>query len=191
MEINRIGGDVIGVQVKADIVEGRMVYLSGSGATYDFGSRTDLPGALTPATAENAKRSRFIVTWAQDNRALPLYGTYPSLAINSMRGGWDQATNLPMTSQTIYTTYPGNQDGVTIPSGTLALAFGKGTYTIPSGAYVASADIRVVGAPVTVAYDAGNEGKLKYASAWDDSIVGTVEYYELASDKITVTLREF
>lgn len=185
MEINRLD-EVLGVIPTADIVEGRLGILVSHTFSYDFGSRSDLPGFRVPATAEEAKRARHIISWAVTNQEPPFYIPVPEVAW-SMRQGFSRATNLPF-SASVYMTYPGNQNGVTIPSGTPSLAFGEGTYTVPSGAYIYNASIVNPGALLIVANtaeDTTDAGKLKYQSTWDDRVVGYVEHYDSASGDLT------
>lgn len=191
MKINRFE-DVMGVIPQADIVEGRFVCIKPNVHSYDFGSREDLPGCTVPATAEEAKFARYCLTWAVDNGKPPYYKPVPHYDWSNRRGGWDQATNLPMTSTTVYTTYPGYQEGFTIPSGTPALAFGEGTYTVPSGCYIDNANIINVGARVEVANtaeDSSNAGKLKYVATMDERTIGFVRAYDSATGALTVEIR--
>jgi hypothetical protein len=192
MYINRFE-DVIGVITLTDIVEGRFVLLKENTVTsYDFGSRSDLPGVAVPATAEEAKRARYALTWTVTNGKPPYYQPMPSFEWSMRQGGWDQATNLPMTDTTIYTTYPGHQNGKTIPSGYLALAFAEGTYTIPSGGYIENVALHVAGAPCIVANtaeDTTDAGKIKYQSTMDERVVGYVERYNSTNGDLTVKVR--
>jgi len=187
MEINAFE-DVIGVIANADTVEGRFVVLTAHTFSIDFGSQTDLPGAKIPATAEEAKRAKYVLTWAVDNRPLPIIQSYPQLSY-ALRGGFDQAANTPFAN-TMYTTYPGNQDGLTIPSGVQALAFSNGTFTLPSGSFVYSADIIVPGASLIVANtadDGADAGKVTYTAT---EAVGVVfETYGYDSDKNELTVK--
>lgn len=191
MYINRFE-DVIGVQTLADIVEGRFVLLkSNTNASNDFGSNSDVPGVAVPATAEEAKRARFALTWVVSNGKPPFYQPNPSVDW-SLRQGFDKATNLPMTNTTIYTTYPGFQNGKVIPSGMLALAFGEGTYTIPSGGYIDDAALHSAGAPCVVANtaeDTTDAGKIKYQSTMDERVIGYVERYDKSNGDLTVKVR--
>ena len=151
MEINRFE-DVIGLVPQADTVEGRFVVLvaNAMGGTF-ININADLPGCKVPATAEEAKRAKFVLAWAVDNRESPLVN-YPSTAF-TMRGGFGTpgATQGPLTSLTMWLTHPGNQEGTTIPSGYKSLGYTEGTFTFPSGAYVDSADIKVPGAAIIIA----------------------------------------
>jgi len=192
MEINKIMGDVKPVVAVQAIVEGKMVLLTQNTiASYDFGSKVDLAGVKVPSTADEAKRARFMVAFPVTYMTPPIYATPPSFD-SAMRGGWDQAANLPFTSE-IQTTYPGYQKSKTIPSGSLARAFGAGTYTVYSGQFVASAGIIVPGALVQVEYAAGaDQGRLKVATTYDaDLVVGVVDAYDTAYCNLTVTLKEF
>ena len=186
MEINRFE-DVLGVVPTADVVEGRMVVLTSHSHTYDFGSNEDLAGAKVPATAEEAKRAKYIITWKVDNRPTPIFMPTPSYDW-ALREGWDQTDNAPFDT-TVHLTYPGNKEGLTIPSGTPSLAFTEGTFTVPSGAYISDANIVVPGAALIVADTAtdgaGNAGKLKYTASFAAGVIGVVERYDSATGRLT------
>lgn len=188
MEINDFK-DVLGVITTAAIVEGRFVCLTSHSESYDFGSRSDVAGAKVPATAEEAKRANFVLTWAVDNRETPIMSAIPSFTF-AERGGWDQDANAPF-SATVYLTHPGNQEGLTIPSGTLALAYTQGTFTLPSGSYVYSSSIILPGAALIVANtaeDTTDAGKLKYTASMAAGVVGRTERYDSATGKLTVRI---
>jgi hypothetical protein len=174
MEINKYT-DIIGVVACGDVVEGRMVILTSHSSSYDFGSRADLMGVRVPADDTEAGRAKYIVSWPVNNAQvtddIKMLVPMPSYDWSLRRGGWDQVGNVPFTSK-IY--YPGNQDGVTIPSGYLALAFDKGVFTVPSGAYVFAAGIMAAGAPLEVLNtddDGADAGKLAYASGGTIAVV--------------------
>jgi hypothetical protein len=191
MRINRFE-EVIGVMTQAQVVEGRFGYICRNMAdSYDYGSRSDLPGWAVPASADQAEQACFVITWAVDNRKPPLFVSHPDVQ-PSFRFGWDKDANLP-ASVTLYTTYPGYQDGVTIPSGTPALAYGLGTYTIPSGGYIENASLHFAGAFVTVANtaeDTTDAGKPKYAATNDDRVIGIVEHYDSSNGDLTIRIRK-
>ena len=186
MEINRFE-DVVGVVPVADTVEGRMVLLTSHTHSYDFGSKEDLAGAKVPATAEEAKRAKFIITWAVDNRPTPIYMPTPSFDF-ALREGWDQTDNVPFNTY-VHLTHPGNTDGQTIPSGMPSLAFTEGTFTVPSGAYISDANIIVPGAALIVADTAtdgaGEAGKLKYTASMAVGVIGFTERYDSTTGKLT------
>jgi len=191
MEINKVNGDIKGVVLTQDIVEGRFVCLTSHSFNADFGSQTDLPGVKLPTTADEAKRARFILTWAVDNRTPPYYNPQPAYAWSLRRGGFGGAANVPF-SATVWLTYPGYQDGVTIPSGTSALAFGAGTFTVPSGAYVYNASLQTPGAALAVSYSGAYAGMLEYTATWDASVVvAVVDEYNSSTGDLTVSTREF
>lgn len=146
MEINK-SSDILGVITTEDIVEGRMVLLTshpGYTTAQDLTGRlTDEPGVKLPDTAAEAAMARYVITWPVDNKTPPIvYWPYYTWAL---RQTLDRATNAPVTGRTIYLTYPGYQNAVTIPSGYLALAFGGGTFTVESGQYVYNALMQVPG----------------------------------------------
>lgn len=189
MEINQFD-DVLGVMPVADVVEGRFVVLTSHTFSSDFGSDTDLPGAKVPATAEEAKRATYCITWKVDNRPTPIYAV-PSMSF-AERGGWNQTANAPF-STTVYLTHPGNQEGLTIPSGVSALAYTEGTFTLPSGAYVYSSNIIVPGAAIVIADTAtdgaGSAGKPKYAASFVAGVIGETRQYDSTTGRLTIRVK--
>lgn len=190
MEINRFE-DVIGAVAQADVVEGRLVVLTTNvhGGTF-INVDADLPGAKVPATAEEAKRAKFVATWAVDNRETPIVD-YPKTAYD-FRGGFVNSTAGPLTGMTMWLTHPGNQEGKTIPSGYKMLLYTEGTFTFPSGAYVYSSDIVVPGAAIIVADTASDgapeAGKPKYTASMAAGVIGFTEDYDAATGKLTIRI---
>jgi hypothetical protein len=187
LEINKIGKEIIGVVPTADVVEGRFGLLVTHTWSADFGSKEDLPGWKVPATAEEAKRARFCITWAVDNRPFPLFQPVPAVAWSLRSGAWDQAQTHPF-SATMYLSDPAHKNDMTIPSGVPSLAFARGTYTFTTSDYIANASL-VAGAMVIVANtneDTTDAGKLKYQSTYDDRVVGVVRERDATTDYITV-----
>jgi len=184
MEINHYGDTILGVVASEDIVEGRMVLLTTNYFSRDFGSQTDLPAVKMPDTQAEAGRARYVVTFEQDNRPTPFFQPHPSMAF-ALRYGFDQAENAPF-STTVYLTHPGVQEGRTVPSGAGALAFGEGIYTVPSGAFVYSAELQVPGTPLaacdTASDSAGDAGKLHYSTT---EVVAEVVRYDNTNNKLT------
>jgi hypothetical protein len=153
MEINKYT-DITGVVTAQAIVEGRMVLLvdnaeGGNSVDYDFGSRVDLPGARLPLTQAEAAKAHYVITFAVDNSTPPLYQPYPAFTY-ALRGGFDQASNVPFTAD-VHMTPQSMRIGLTIPSGVPALAFGPGVFTVPSGAFIYSANMQVPGTWLEVA----------------------------------------
>lgn len=189
MEINDFS-DVLGVMPTEDIVEGRFVLFTSHGFSSDFGSDTDLPGVKLPDTAEEAKRAVYCLTWKVDNRPTPIYQV-PSMSF-AERGGWNQAANAPF-STTVYLTHPGNQEGLTIPSGVSALAYTEGIFTIPSGGYVNSNNITVPGAALIIADtnsdSAGDAGKPKYTATMAVGVIGEVVRHDSATGRLTIRVK--
>lgn len=176
----------------ANVVEGRFGVLTTHTFSNDYGSDADLPGFKVPATAEESKQARYVVTWPVDNRPYPAVLSYPSIAFSLRYGGFDQTANLPATL-TLYGTNPANQEGLTIPSGFKSLAFSEGIITLPSGCYINHASIVNPGAAVTVANTAvdtaGEAGKLKYSATYDaDTCIGRVQHYDTTTGRLTVIL---
>ena len=164
MEVNKYE-DIMGVVVTEDIVEGRMVVLTSHAFSHNYGSREDLPGVKLPANTTEAARARYCVAFPVDNTQPPIYQPYPAYTSN-MRYGFNEATNVPFTAD-VYMTAPSMLVGQTIPSGTLALAFGAGAViTVPSGAYVYTTTL-VPGAFLDVSDTTSHTtdtGKLRYSA---------------------------
>jgi len=169
VEINKFS-DIIGVVATQNIPEGRMVLLTTHSFSYDFGSKTDLAGAKLPATAAEAAKALYVSVFAQDNRSLPILQPMPSYLYN-LRNGWGVGSNnVPITGSTVYLTHPGNMTGQTIPSGQGMCAYGGGTFTVPSGAFIYSSTLVTPGAyliAANTADDGGvtNAGKLKFSAS--------------------------
>jgi hypothetical protein len=189
MELNKVNGDILGAVATEDITEGRMVLLTSHTFDHDFGSLTDLPGAKLPTTAAEASRARFIVTWPVDNRQAPYYTSMPSYAWSMRKGAFDQAANMPFNAS-VSLIYPGYKNGVVIPSGTSVLAYGAGTFTVPSGAYLYSASL-VPGASLSVSYSGADKGKLQYQATWDATVVGSVYSLDATTGSLTFTTKEY
>lgn len=190
MEINRFD-DVLGVKTQQAIVEGRFVSLCAqtiSGLYMNIDA--DLPGVRLPVDAEDARRAKFCVTFAVDNRETPIVD-YPNTSYD-FRGGWVNSTQGPLTGVTMWLTPPGNQEGQTIPSGYKALAFTEATVTLPSGHYVDSADIRVPGAAIVVSnvadHGAGVAGMPRYAAAMAAGVIGFTQTYDAHDGRLTVRI---
>lgn len=190
MEINKYT-DIMGVVATEDIVEGRMVLMTSHTWNHNFGSKVDLPGVKLPADSTEAGFARFCITWPVNNSnaegPIKMFIPTPSFDWAMRAGGWDQASNVPFNT-TVYLTYPGHQEGVTIPSGFQALAFDRGVFTVPSGAFVYSLDIETPGAPLEVLNTgddgAGSAGKLAYNAA---GAIAVVERFD--SDEYSLTFR--
>jgi hypothetical protein len=190
MEINRFE-DVIGVRVIEDIVEGRFVVLT----SHNLGglimnTDADVPGAKLPTSAEEAKRARYCVTFAVDNRPAPIVD-WPQTAYD-FRGGVVNSTAGPLTGVKMWLTHPGNQESQTIPSGYKALAFTEAYVTLPSGQYVYSSDLETPGAALVIETNAGaDRGKPKYAATYDaDTAVARVIDYDTNTGALTIKVND-
>lgn len=185
MEINHYGDTILGAVAVEDIVEGRMVCLTSHTWDEDYGSLTDLPGCKLADTTAESTKSRYVITFAQDNRSLPIYVAQPHFNY-ALRYGFDQSANAPF-SATVYITHLNNQEGLTIPSGSSVLLFGEGEYTVPSGAYIYSAALLIPGTQLEVANTANDgansAGKLKEFNS--GTIVAEVIEFDEDTDKLT------
>lgn len=191
MEINKTQ-DITGAKTIEAIVEGRMVLLTTNpGVGTDLTGRlSDVPGVKLPDTAAEAARARYCITWQADNRQPPIIA-WPGYAY-ALRQGFDQDANTPITGKTIYLTYPGYQESETIPSGTLALAYGAdGTVlTVPSGQYIYDATMQVPGtrlrAADTASDSADEAGQL--AVVGGGTAIAEVERFDTSTYALTFRL---
>jgi hypothetical protein len=189
MEINRFE-DVLGVVAQEDLVEGRFIVLTENTLGGSFMNvNDDLPGAKLPDTSEEAKRARFCVTFAVDNRPTPIVD-YPSTEFD-FRGGWVNSDSGPLTGLKMWLTHPGNQESQTIPSGYKALAFTEATVTIPSGQYIYNSALETPGAAVIVGNtndDGADAGKPKYSATMEVGVVGFVQDFDDDTNALTIRI---
>jgi hypothetical protein len=186
VEINRFE-EVLGGVVQADTVEGRFVILVANAMGGLFmNTDTDLPGLRVPGTAEEAKRAKYVLAWAVDNRPSPLVMSYPS-SVWGTRGGWGEATPTGPIAPTMWLTHPGNQEGTTVPSGYKALGY---TFTFPSGAFIDSDEIKVPGAAIIVEYSGADAGKPKYTATAAEGKIGVTETFDAAAYRLTIRVNE-
>lgn len=187
--------DIIGVVLTEDIADGRCVLLTSAPSTQNpfsqYGLREDLAGVKLPTSSGEAAEARYVLKWAKDNRPTPLFYPMPQYNWIGRNFGFESGQsdpsgrNLPMTNTTVYLVHPQVQEGLTIPSGELGLAYAGGVYTFASGEFVYSADLEVPGTKVGVEYTAGaDRGKPKYDAS---GVFGKVEQFD--STEFTVTVR--
>lgn len=142
-------------------------------------------GIKLPANSTEAAKAKYVAAFALDNRPTPIMETIPSWTF-AQRHGFDQAVNVPFTTK-VYLDHPGNMETPqTIASGSLALAFDRGVFTVPSGHFVYSASL-VPGAPLEVLNttdDTTDTGKLAYNAS---GTIGVVERFD--STNFTLTFR--
>ncbi len=190
MEINKYT-DIMGVVTGEDIPEGRMVILTSHDQDYDFGSKVDLPGVRLPADSDEALLAKYCLTWPVSNAnaegPINMFIPTPSFAYALRRGGWDQTSNVPFNAD-VYLTYPGHQEGVTIPSGYQALAFDRGVFTVPSGHFVYNASLVTPGAGLEVlnkADDGASSAGLLSYTGTAANVVAVTERFELEAYSLT------
>lgn len=184
MEINRFE-DVIGGVAQEDIVEGRFVVMVENEMGGDFMNvDADLPGFKRPSTAEEAKRAKFCITWAVDNREAPIVD-WPKTAFD-FRGGFVNGTQGPLTGVKMWLTHPGNQESQTIPSGYKALGYTEGTFTLPSGQFVDSTDIKVPGCAIMIEHSGADAGKPKAQTTLAVGYIGFTEDFDPATYRLTI-----
>jgi hypothetical protein len=188
LEINNFE-NVVGLIPTADVMEGKFVTIVPHTHTSDFGSKEDVMGCKVPTTAAEAAGAKYCITWTPDNQATPFYETLPTLDNTfATRGGWSAGANMPLSATIYMTHHSSGPESQTIPSGRASLGYTHGVFTLPSGCYVDSAAIKLTGAYLRVAYDAGNEGKLVQDNDYDIQVIGITEDYDATTKKLTVRI---
>src|SRR5688572_8539431 len=146
--VSRLSDVVRGGYASEDMQEGRAVRLTESGS---FSGRNELP-AFAPATA-GTTTNVFCLMAAVDDFPRPtkksMYTTTGLRFVNYDEGYSDPIRN----DGDVYQVGMSVLWNPTIPSGALALGHRGGTYAVPSGAYVESANIRVPGNMIAVGAD--------------------------------------
>jgi hypothetical protein len=160
-----------------------MVLMTSHSKSYDFGSYEDLPGVKLPSDATEAAKAKYVLGFAQTNETPPIYRPAPGYNY-ALRYGFEQNPNTPF-SATVYLTNPSVQEGLTVPSGTLAVAYGDGVFTVPSGSFVYSSNLATPGAPLVVEYSGSDAGKLKYGTS---NVVAEVVHFDSTNFKLTFKL---
>lgn len=174
MEINKYL-EIMAGKTTEEMADGRMVYLT---TCEDEG----VYGVSLPADSDDAAKAKYCVTWTPTNQDAPYYNPNPSYTY-ARRGGFDQDANDPFDTEVSF-VYGGDREDSTIPSGTLVRVFPAGSVlTVTSGNFVYSADLEK-GAPLGVAYDAGNYGKPQYDASGTFMIVEDFD-----SDEMELTFR--
>lgn len=177
--VSRLSDVVRGVVAGGNFQEGLAIKLAAATNT----AHPDLPVAVLATAGEMT--NVFVLMAAVDDFARPtrasMYTAPGTVQIDRNSGYSDPIRNL------------GNQYEVgmsvlwnpTIPSGALAQAHRGGTYAVPSGAFVDSADIKVAGNKIKV----GANGQWQYTATEDDA-VGYVEEYNTQNAVLIFTLKQ-
>lgn len=189
MEIRK-NTDIIGVYATEDIREGLMVLLTAHPGVGDdlTGRLTDRPGVKLPDTPQEAAEARFVITWPANNVKPPIV-SWPHYSY-ALRQAFDQAGNMP-AQLNVYLTWPGNQECVVIPSGSQALAFDAGVFTVPSGMYVYDATMQTPGTKLR-ACDTSTDGAAlagMLAVVGGGTCVAIVEDFD--TDTLDLTFRTY
>jgi hypothetical protein len=176
--ISRLSDVVRGVSAGASFQEGLAVRLTAAGQAHP-----DLPIAELANAGETA--NVFIVMAAPDNFARPtraaMYTAGNKVVFDRNSGYSEPIRNLGDQ----YEVGMSVMWNPTIPSGALALAQRGGTYAVPSGAYVDSANIKVPGNMIKV----GSNGKWEYTATTAEA-VGYTEEYNTQNAVLIFTLKQ-
>lgn len=180
--------DISGARVNQETPRGRLCFI-------DTNGRLSLPNS-----SGDAKVAVFPVDWPKPlnpppyfegpglNGAPPYAFSDGSLDAqeNTFLMDPDQAYQTPWPLGVKQYDLPPALYGLPVTSGNKALYYDEGVFTYGSGNFVGAPEDYVPGAFVSVAYDAGNEGKPTYTVA--NAIVGMVEQVNTFGDW-TVTIR--
>lgn len=167
-----VRGGVVGEQMQ----EGLAVKLTTSGA----GLRNELP-VLMKASQNNVNQIGIVIK-SPDDFARP---TLDGLYIARDRVVFNQNTGFsdPVRTETNYSVGKSTLWNPTLVSGELALMMRGGTFAVPSGAYIMSANILVPGNMIRV----GTGGLWEY-TATEAEAVGIVEEFNVANKVLIFTL---
>lgn len=172
--------DYVGQGVAAqEIAEGMLV------TTTISGTRGNLPNVVVAASG--TVRPVFVAFVPPDNFARPVNSLqYTATELAVLRSDLNTGWNLNQTdTYTMYRIGLSNLEAPTLVSGMLVQLHRQGTYTLTSGNFISSAQIKVNGALVKVADD----GTGKFAYTTNNSVaVGFVEEYDAYRNYLVVTL---
>ena len=176
--VSRLSDVVRGVRVAGNFQEGLAVRLA-AGAVV----KSDLPSAHLATAGETA--NVFILIASPDDFARPTrkdFYTAPTSVVMDRNSGYaDPIRNLGDQ----YLVGMSVLWNPTIPSGAVATAQRGGTYAVPSGAYVDSANIKVPGNKIKV----GASGKWEY-TATESETVGYTEEFNTSLGVLIFSLKQ-
>lgn len=175
--VSRLSDVVRGVVAGANMQEGLAVRLTQSGLL------NELPVAELATAGETT--NVFVLMAAVDDFPRPTpAGMYTAPAVRKFP--INSAYTEPLrTNEQTYEVGMSVLWNPTIPSGARALAHRGGTYAVPSGAFIDSANIRVPGNKVKV----GTNGRWEYTAIETDA-VGYVEEYNTQNEVLIFTLKQ-
>jgi hypothetical protein len=176
--VSRLADYVRGGVVGESILEGLAVVLTTSGA----GLHGELP-VLLKASQNQVGNIGILIKGPDDFTRPTLEGMYtaPSVQVQN----WNQGFTTPVRTEVSYQVGKSVLWSPTLVSGELGLFMRGGTFAVPSGAYIMSANIRVPGNMIRV----GTGGLWEY-TATESQAVGYVEEYQPALDVLIFTLRQ-
>ena len=174
--VSRLADYVRGGVVGESMQEGTAVKMTTSGV------HNDLPVFMK--ASQNQTRNVGIVIKGPDQFPRPtlegMYTASPQQVIN-----WNTGYTTPVRTETNYQVGKSVLWNPTLVSGELALMMRGGTFAVPSGAYIMSANIRIPGNMIRV----GTGGLWEYTATEAESI-GFVEEYQPALDVLIFTLQQ-
>ncbi len=174
--VSRLADYAKGGVVGETMLEGVAVKMTTSGV------HNDLPVFMK--ASQNQTKNVGIVIKSPDDFSRPtledMY-TAPGLRVVN----WNQGFQQPVRTETTYLVGKSVLWNPTLVSGELAVMMRGGTFAVPSGVYIMSANIRVPGNMIRV----GTGGLWEYTATEAESI-GYVEEYQPALDVLIFTLHQ-
>lgn len=174
--VSRLADYVRGGVVGESMLEGLAVKLTTSGV------RADLP-VLMKASQNQTKNIGILIKGPDDFARPTLEGMYTAPALTQVN--WNSGYTTPVRTETTYQVGKSVLWNPTLVSGELGLMMRGGTFAVPSGVYIMSANIRIPGNMVRV----GTGGLWEY-TATESEAVGFVEEYNVANDVLIFTLHQ-
>jgi hypothetical protein len=174
--VSRLADYVRGGVVGESIIEGQAVKMTTSGV------RADLP-VLMKASQNQTKNIGILIKGPDDFARPTLEGMYTAPA--QVTQNWNTGFTTPVRTETSYLVGKSVLWNPTLVSGELGLMMRGGTFAVPSGVYIMSANIRVPGNMIRV----GTGGLWEY-TATESEAVGFVEEYQPALDVLIFTLHQ-
>ena len=174
--VSRLADYVRGGIVGANMQEGVAVILTVSG------TRNELP-VLMPASQNQVGNIGILFKGPDDFPRPTLDSMYTAPGVQVVN--WNSGYNVPVRTETTYQVGKSVLWNPTLVSGEQGLFMRGGTFAVPSGSFIDSANIRVPGNMIRV----GSGGLWEY-TATEAQSVGFVEEYNDAQGVLIFTLRQ-
>ncbi len=180
--VSRLSDYVGGGVAVVNILEGKLVTVAASGGR----ELSNLPNVSLAASGTSYPI--FVAFAAPDNFPRPVNSlnytaSYTALIRSDINTGWGN----PVDTYTMYREGLSSLEAPTLTSGMLVQLHRGGSYTLTSGCWVDSADIKVNNALVKVADD--GTGRFAYTTS-ASAAIGFVEEYDIKRNYLVVTVKQ-